>query len=922
MSESVMPSPTSSAASAEPGSPWAAVLAGKISPPATSPNQVRRRAIVERAGGVSQARLVLVRAPAGYGKTTTMAQLRERLAATGVSTAWLTVDRADNDLPRFLHCLAAAVSHLVEGERARGLLGLVDQLSACEHLFALFIDDVECLHEPSVLGMMRELIEHLPHGAQVVVGARNVPELGLGRLRAHGQLLEVDAEDLRFTLEEAGRFFEQRGNGALPAQALRQLHSKTEGWIAPLWLASVALDRRGLDSDFIEQFSGSNLAVAHYLADAVLARQPRDVRQFLLRTSVLGQLDAPLCHALAPRAEGQTLADSERMLGRLEAADLFIRPVLPASGMQGQASARRGWRYHSLFADFLRAQLAREQPHEFTRLHLAASAWYEANGRPVPAIDHAIEGGDMPHALSLLSQHAQRFLEQGRMRLLHRWFGLIPAADLAGHPLLEVMSVWATCFVHGPAQACVQLQGARCNASSDARVQVKLRALRPLLLAMTDHYEDSLAMGRQALAHLPTGCSFSDIGLMNILAHVAWVLGDAPMSHQLLDRARRTPNSNAFTRAYTESVEGMLDLYEARLHQAMARLRMALGDSGMPGHSSHGNTWGGVLYAAALYEVDRLDDAQRRLNVYLPQASAGGLPDHMIIGHAMRARIAQARGDTAQAMEVLGDLEYLGHQRSLPRAVAAAHLERARIHLVQGHARAARDALASADLPGLWSDRLIPRLPSHDLEYLALGRLRWALSFGDAQAASPLIEAELAQAEQAGRHRRAMKLRLLLALARHRCNDIAASTQAMELVLRQACQEGFVRLVLDEGGAMLPLVQRVQARLDDTGAPQGDPVWVEYLQRLATALENLPGAAGLGDSEASVVDGGGASAITPQEVRILQLLAEGHSNGALAVRLNVSDSTVRTHLRNINAKLNAHNRMQAVATARRLAVIP
>lgn len=922
MSQSFMPSPPSSAATTDPGSPWAAVLAGKISPPATSPNQVRRRAIVERAGGASQARLVLVRAPAGYGKTTTMAQLRERLSASGVGTAWLTVDRADNDLPRFLQCLAAAVAHLVEGGRARGLLGLVDQLSACEHPFVLFFDDVECLHESSVLGMMRELIEHLPHGGQVVVGSRNVPELGLGRLRVHGQLLEVDAEDLRFSLDETGRFFEQRGKGPLPAEALRQLHSKTEGWIAPLWLASVALDRHGLDNAFIAQFSGSNVAVAHYLADAVLARQPHEVRQFLLRTSVLGQLDAPLCHALAPRAEGQTLADSERMLQRLEAADLFIRPVLPTAGVAGHTPTRRSWRYHSLFADFLRAQLAREQPHEFTRLHLAASGWYEANGRPVPAIEHAIEGGDMPHALSLLSQHAQRFLEQGRMRLLHRWFGLIPEADLAGHPRLEVIALWATCFVHGPAQASVQLRDARCNQSGDATVQVKLRALRPLLLAMTDRYDEAMAAGREALEHMPTGCPFSDIGLMNVLAHVAWVLGDAPTSHQLLDRARRTPNSNAFTRAYTESVEGMLDLHEARLHQAMARLRMALGDSGMPGHSSHGNTWGGVLYASTLYEVNRLDDAQRRLNVYLPHASEAGLPDHMIMGHAMRARIAHARGDVVQAMDMLADLDYLGHQRRLPRAVAAACLERARIQVLQGQARTARESLASADLPGLWDEPLIARLPSHDLEYPALGQMRWDLAFGDAAAALPRIEADLAMAEVSGRQRRAMKLRLLLALAQHRCADIAASTQSMELVLRQACQEGFVRLVLDEGSAMLPLVQRLQARLDDAGMACGDAVWVEYLQSLAAALEALPRAVGKAEVEAPSPAQGNAAAITAQEVRILQLLAEGHSNGALAAQLKVSDSTVRTHLRNINAKLNAHNRMQAVAAARRLAVIP
>ena len=291
------------------------------------------------------------------------------------------------------------------------------------------------------------------------------------------------------------------------------------------------------------------------------------------------------------------------------------------------------------------------------------------------------------------------------------------------------------------------------------------------------------------------------------------------------------------------------------------------------------------------------------------------LPDHMIIHFTLCSRIAFVRGDVDAALLALSDMEYEGHHRRLPRVVAAAQLERARLLLQQGHALAARESLDRADAPGLWERVRGQRLPSHDMDDLVASRLRWEIAFGDAAATLPRLDEEIAAARASSRLRRALKLRVLRALAEFRCADIAGALQTLEAALREACRDGFLRLVLDEGPAMAPLLQRLQAaQLERAG---GDPIFGDYLQRLLSAIGPAvpePAAAAVGDEQLQ-------GALTRQEVKVLQLLADGYSNGAMAEKLAVSDSTVRTHLRSINVKLNAHSRTQAVAVARRLAVI-
>ncbi len=304
------------------------------------------------------------------------------------------------------------------------------------------------------------------------------------------------------------------------------------------------------------------------------------------------------------------------------------------------------------------------------------------------------------------------------------------------------------------------------------------------------------------------------------------------------------------------------------------------------------------------------------MDVYLPLACDVGLPGHIIVGHMIRARTDFARGDIVGAFQTLTELEYLGHFRKLPRLVATAKLERGRVLLLQGNAQASKEELNRADDPQLWDRVRRERLPANETDFLPLARIRWNIHFGDARATLVVLERELADAVSQGRQRRSMKLKMLQALALQRSGDPAAAAEVIAGVVRQASTEGFVRLIADEGPVLGRLIQRFHAVLQEMPARRSDPFLMDYLQRLVAAFGTLP-------PEAGPVAAGEAlmEPMTRKELQVLQLAAEGYSNAAMADKLELSDSTVRTHLRNISTKLRARSRAEAVAIGRRLGVI-
>ncbi|ARU05245.1 helix-turn-helix transcriptional regulator [Comamonas serinivorans] len=903
--------------------PGAPALSHKLHPPVARTGQVVRAALQQRIAR-AQGQLVLVTAPAGFGKTTALLQAHDHLKRQGLPCLWLTLDTADNDTSRFLAGLQAALQLAGLAGSGDAIRSLLEQAQP----FALFLDEVEVLTEPAVLSLVRELAERLPPQAHLVIGARGVPPIGLGRLRVKGKLTEVDAEQLRFGLPETRQLFDQLGAPpGLEAAHLCRLHAKTEGWVAALWLAHQALARAADPLEFVERFSGSNRAVTEYLAQDVLAQLPRPLKQFLLRTSLLKQLNASVCDALNP------CANSLELLEQLDEQQLFLTPV--------DADAR-SWRYHSLFGDFLRNQLARECPDDVARLHLAASGWYHAQGRPVPAIDHAIEGGDLTLALTLIAEHAETFLEQGRMRLLARWFTAIPDEMLRIYPRLEMVAIWALCLTRGPWDAMARLDASLAS-TTDAGLRAHAKGMRPMFLAMQDRYDEALAAGQQALPGLPSGEPFADATLLNAMAHVTSVFFPESQVHPLLEASRQQQGLRSnFNRMYSEAVLGILDLMQGHLQQATERFRLSLDTThAVTQQHAHGNAWAGVLYAHALYEANQLDQAEHLLNIYLPLARDVGLPDHMILSHIMRSRLAQWRGDIDAATQCLADLETLGHTRHMRRVVAAAQLERAHLALTREQAAQSAAQLRHAEDEALWARERRQSLIANETQYLQLSRIRWQLAFGDSaqlDAAAQALEAEMAWAIQGGRQRRLLVLKLLRAAALDRLGRWPEAQALLLKALLPIAQEGYVRLVVDEGPVVARTVRRLHqlverdAQLQQTVHPQV----LAHLAKLVTAMRTLgaleppelapprtattdPLAAPPAPTEGAAPDG--MEPLTKRERQVLQLLALGYSNSAMAEKLYLSDSTVRTHLRSINAKLGARSRTHAVALARQASLV-
>lgn len=892
------------------------LLAAKSTAPQPTGQEISRTELCERIFAAGAARLVLLRAPAGFGKTTAMLQVYEHFRQTGLPVAWLTLDRADNDLARFLAALSTAISRLIPGlETAADFSGgpdglafaMIDCVSAHPTPFALFLDDFEALQNPAAIGIVTELIEQLPRGAQLIVGSRGVPELGLGRLRTRGRLLEVEPAQLRFSEAEVDAFLRQGRGLPLSSDDVRRLHRSTEGWAAALGLASISLENRDDPGRFIAGFSGSNAAVVAYLVEDVLARQTEDIRSFLLRTSVLSELHAPLCDAVCGRS------DSANVLQRLEQAHLFLVPL---------RSDHSQYRYHGMFAEFLRAELARQHPADIPRLHGAASRWFADNGRPIAAIEHALAAGDLGVALPALGHHAQELLDDGRVRLLSRWLDpLRESGALDASPMLLVVHAWAVCFARGPRSAEPLLDRLEQRNDVDPEVRTHRLAMRALLLSLTDQVEEAVPLAAEALASAPSDLAFVSGFIKVNLSVLALVTGRFHDALRYADAARspeQEVRNSPFNFALSGAAEGVVDLTQGRLRKAIAGLRIAVSTGALDDNRpTNGNALAGIPLALALYEAGELDQAERLLVVYIPLIRGVCIPDDLIIGHVVMARIAAERGDNERAEKMLAELEHIGHRDGLPRVVATARLERVRMLLMADRLSHARAELDRCGDRALWSRVARLSLRANEVETYDLAVARWSVRSGHASDVVRVLRTELDAAERAQRERRALTLRILLAQALHRTDQHNKAMRMLARAVRTASAEGYVRAFLDEGTLLRSLLLELRNVPDVLNVDGGGDALAFVDRLLQEPLDSAaprPPTAGHDTTAASEL-------LTRKELQVLRLAAEGLTNDQLAERLFVAETTVRTHLRNINVKLDARGRVEAIATARKLGLI-
>lgn len=869
------------------------IVASKLVPRPSVGQFVARKRLLETLRLSAGSRLVLVRAPAGFGKTSLMVEHFRALQQAGVATAWLTLDAGDNEIARFIaHVIAAfeavdpslapMTSPPDAGEAGMPLaaLDLIQCVSTQAAPFALFIDNVEVVHDATVLGMLRMLLDALPVHGQMLLGSRETPDLGLARLRAHGHLLEIGAAALRFSRDEALELLCTRCALSLTEEQVDRLHQRTEGWAAALWLASLALREQQDPHAFVASFTGSSTNVADYLLDDVLSRLPDSTRRFLIEVSVLDELRPAPCDALTLRD------DSRELLTRLERSGLFIVP---------QSQGRDSWRFHPLFREFLQAQL---DPAEAAALHAAASRWHAAQQQPVPAIEHAIRGGLHDIAVDLLARHAEPLLWEGRVRVLARLFdGLPPSVRSGLEPQLALTFGWVLTFTQRYDEALALVERLEALPDPPDDLAVIVQAQRAFVLALTAQ-TGTLAAWEKTLGRI----SETTHPFVHGLQHNSYAFSllaadrfDSALAVAAAGMASHHRTGSSFNIAVAMCLEAEVHLTQGRARQAVERSRAALAAlTAHPGRHVSGSTVAAAYLADALYAADQLPEARRLLEAYLPMISDVGTLQQVINSHRCLARIVLEHGDSARASALLDTLESIGARMSMPAIYRSVWIERSRMALLAGDTEVAAAALRHAQASACREAGTVPI--AEDVDSLQIATLRLQVHAGRASDALPLLHEAIRDAQGRGRLRRAHQLRILRALALHLSGDVAQGLRCLREALAFAEAGGLMRSFADEGPAVLALLAKLRQRVD--AAPAAAPAGIRS------------------EPPRPLVE-----ALTGKEIKIVQLVAEGQANKAIAKHLCISEATVKTHLRSISSKLGASNRTHAVGLARQLGLL-
>lgn len=901
-----------------------------------------RDRVIERIRHAGNAKLVLVQAPAGFGTTSLLRHIYDLFSANGCAIAWLTLDAGDNDLDRFMNCLNQAFMFLNQAAsfsdntvirevprwRDGGTFDLANAIASTPLPFMLILDEFEHLQNPATLAVVQQMVELLGPQQKIVIGSRQQTGLSVGRLRARQQLLEIDAAQLRFSLEETTRFLCDKRHLKIDRQDVETLHQVTDGWAAALWLASLALEDHDDPKRFIRTFSGSNTVVASYLAEDVLSQKPRHLQDFILQTSILQKFCADSCNAVTGRD------DSAALIQEIERSNMFMTAL----------DEQRHWfSYHPLFAGFLRAQLERQYPGLASLLHRRAAQWYSEQKRPTHAIDHAIASGDQELTLRLLGQNAEGLFLQGRVRVLVRWFDTLDRSSLLAHPKLISVYAWSLIHINRSEEALTLLETVTNEDGASPIPHPTYHVLRTFSLVMLDRIEQTAPMwdDPQIL------CSAKQEPLLRSMlmigcAYYYSTIGRYQDARLLLDQATQEHPAVGplFSIAVAGYVRGMLDLLQGHLRAAGARLLALIGDetqmrlrtgnvrfgaligieSREPERHGADSGFASLYLAEVLYEMDTLKEAKRLLKLYLPLVKDAGIPDQLIASHVIYARILRAEGNRNDALQTLLELEQLGMQRRLPRIVDIARLEQARGAVLDGDTDTAKATMALVGSAPSWQRRDLQMI-ANDIETPTLSVSRLQIHCGQAAATLPLLKEHLQDAYARGRLRYALRVKVLYALALSHAGQRNPALRTIRETLQDALTEGFVRIFKDEGPALLALIREMLEGMKDISNSENNALRL-FAEKILHPSRNyafpiINDAVRSAPSVTTAID----IELTARELDVLMLLAQGYGNQAIAEKLFVSITTVKTHLRNINIKLSAHNRTEAISVARKRGII-
>lgn len=853
--------------------------------------------------GLFRRKLTLVAAPAGFGKTTLAAHWLQRV---GMPFAWLSLDEADNDLNRFGTYLMAALKPLGLGEEAAAIIRapravqaeeafsiLLNEAAASPRPFILALDDYHAIHSARVHQMVGFLLDHLPARMHLLVITREDPLLPVARLRARGQVLELRQDDLRFTQTEACDFLCRMMRLNLSAEDVAALERRTEGWAAGLQLAGLAMQnlpaRSGADlSAFIRAFEGSNRFVIDYLFAEVFQQQPGEVQDFFVKTAILERMCGPLCDAV--RGE----SGSQALLEHLEQANLFLVPL----------DADRQWyRYHQLFAEFLRHRLRIQDSIRVEALHQAASRWHAAQGLLPEAIAHALSAQDWEQAGELVERSTDAMLRRGDLVTLLGWYRRLPEALLRSRPAWCLGYAWPLLLTGQIDQAEALLQTAQPGIAEGSLEQGNFYALRAFLARSRDDHAGVIAASEKALALLAQADPSARIVLAINLGIAYWHTGRLDETEQVMAgveaAAAKTNNlyaalSAGFFRARTLAARGQLRAAEPIIRQFIQQ--------------------GGQIPIVALAHYDlcvvltewnHLEEAARHLEAGLAISARAGNKEYLSAGHVLRALLHLARKNPEQALVEAGEA------CELARGYAPSVRARGELLYVMAYL-----AMGRLDQAARWMEQIqasagaaVDANPLY--RFLHLTRARLLLAQGRLAEAAALLDSAYQAAQANGWGYGLVAALALRALA---AQTVEEAAPFIDEALRLAEPEGYLRTFLDLGSGLVPLLRDAARR----GAHAA------YAGKLLAAFEACEAPAGRAPQAAQTQSGAPTGVVEPlssRELEVLRLAAAGLSNTEIARRLFISAGTVKTHIHHICGKLGARNRTEAAMRARELRMV-
>ncbi|MCU1418050.1 MAG: ATP-dependent transcriptional regulator, MalT-like, LuxR family [Schumannella sp.] len=877
------------------------LIATKFHVPQRRSATVPRARLTDRLAG-GPAKLTLVAAPAGFGKTTVVTEWLSSLG-DDQRVAWLSLDARDDEVMSFWSYVIAALDVAVPGVGVEALellqstpssieavlATLVNDLDSRSTAVVLVLDDFHVIQDTAVQVGMAFLVETLPANVRLVIVSRADPSLPLARLRARGELVEIRAADLRFTAAEASAYLNEIMGLAVHDEDVVTLGERTEGWIAALQLAALSMQGRDDAGAFIAGFAGDDRYVVDYLVEEVLERQPEAVRRFLLETSILSRLTGDLCDAVTGAGGGAAT------LQALDRANLFLVPL---------DDHREWYRYHHLFAEMLRGRLLDELSEDVGELHLRASDWFKRHDHTTEAIGHAIDAAAFDRAADMIILAMPAMQQRRQETTLVRWFEMLPAEIVRDRPALSI-GFAGTLLSAGRTDGVEALlrdaESANGGTSEEIRAVQGGIALYRAAQALTSGDIESASEHARIAVELAEDRDHIDRGsATGLLALILWSRGDLAdaraswaVSLEELHRAGHLSDMIGGSIAVAD-----IQLAQGRLTEARETYRHALGVAGGSEPPLRGAADMHVGMSDLLRERDDLDGARRHLAAAEALGEYAGLPQNRHRRRMAAARLLQTAGDPAIAIPILDEAERLYTPDFFPDVHPIPAL-RARVQLTAGRKA---DTLDWVRRSGVTVDDQLSYL--REFEHVTLVRVLLARPVDTRQLAdaSRLVERLLHGAEHGGRWGSVIELLVLQSITLHKTGRIEDAVDALARAVSLAKPEGYVRVFADEGEPVARLLAALAKRGDDSA----------YVRRLhaATTAARRPRSAAQG-----LVD-----PLSDRELDVLRLLGSELAGPEISRQLVISLNTLRTHTKNIYAKLGVTSRREAVRRATDLGI--